>query len=386
MVRSFKNLTVVEVQHTTFAWGTTHMLANFLRQECVLFVYLQHPFEHFRFYGARISIYGRGKEVRTRALSSTRAPIPLLLLRDLAVTLLYVVSMKRRFHLYIGADALNAFSGIVLRSVGLVSRNLFYAIDWSPRRFDNTVANRIYHIVQRWVARRSDFVWCASDRIELAFARLGVGRSKLSVVPPGVDLNRAKGYAGSPPVDRGCMIFIGSLTQEKGLQLVVDAMASIREVCPSATLKIIGTGPYEKVLRQKASLLEPTVVEFLGRLGNQDEALRVIAQSAIGLATYHPNDRSYSGFAFPGKVIEYMACGLPVIATRTHEFMDRIEKSRAGILIDYDKSQFVNAAVSLMTNDVLYQQLRKNAIALASEFDYRAIFEKALARIWEGLE
>ena len=112
----------------------------------------------------------------------------------------------------------------------------------------------------------------------------------------------------------------------------------------------------------------------------------MIAQCAIGLATYVPSHRSYSAFAFPGKVIEYMACGLPVIATRTQKFMEQIENNRAGILINYDKKEFVEVAVSLIRDDVLYQQLKTNALKLASQFDYRAIFSKALDQIHLGSE
>jgi len=386
MSEQFKNFAVVEVQHTTFAWGATHMLANFLRQKCVFFMYFQHPFEHFRFCGPRISIYSSGKELKTIELPSFRAPLPLLFLRDLTVTLLCVIGIKKRFHLYVGADPLNAFAGIVLRSMRLVSKTVFYAIDWSPHRFQNKLANSLYHFLLKWVAKRCDFVWSTSDGIAHALARVGVSKQKVSVVPPGVDFDETRTYAKSSPVERSSLVFIGNLAHEKGLQLVIEAMPTLRQICPSATVKIIGTGPYEKALRERARLLEPTAVKFLGHLRNRDEALHLIAQCAIGLATYVPSRHSYSTFAFPGKVIEYMACGLPVIATRTQKFMEQIENNRAGILINYDKKEFVEVAVSLIRDDVLYQQLKTNALKLASQFDYRAIFSKALDQIHLGSE
>ena len=72
--------------------------------------------------------------------------------------------------------------------------------------------------------------------------------------------------------------------------------------------------------------------------------------------------------------MEYMACGLPVIITRVPSFSKVVSDRRAGLIVSYDEEEFAQAAGRLMVENDFCGEIRGNALRLAAEYDYEAIF------------
>jgi len=80
--------------------------------------------------------------------------------------------------------------------------------------------------------------------------------------------NRVAARAGESPV----FLFVGRLSQEKGIEILLEAFADVQKQVPDAKLRVVGTGPLGDTLKQ--SVAERGLSEavcFLGSL--QDEAL-----------------------------------------------------------------------------------------------------------------
>src|SRR6266849_4503402 len=84
---------------------------------------------------------------------------------ELALTVRWSMRLGARFDLYVGGDNLLALAGLYLRSRGRVKSVMLYSIDFSPQRFNNSIANRIYHGVDTFVSRRVDAIWNVSEAI-----------------------------------------------------------------------------------------------------------------------------------------------------------------------------------------------------------------------------
>jgi hypothetical protein len=84
---------------------------------------------------------------------------------DTILTLIWCSRFQGRSDAFIGLGALNAFAGIVLKLLSLTRRSIFWAIDFSPRRFDRGTLDFIFHAVDDVASVRLDETWNVSERI-----------------------------------------------------------------------------------------------------------------------------------------------------------------------------------------------------------------------------
>jgi glycosyltransferase involved in cell wall biosynthesis len=375
-------LTIIEVNHTIFTWGAMTLLEKFFKTHSKIFLRIEHPFEYMRFHKSTVKLYEKGTLIRKRSVPKIRAPSLFIFLEDFLNTILFVCASKKRAHLYVGADCLNAFAGLILKRIGFVKKLIFYSIDYSPFRFKNALVNSIYHFAERYVIKNSDYIWSISTKDEEAMIKEGAIPEKSCLVPPGIDfeeVNRSK----QPVFDRHRLVFIGNLSFEKGVQLIIKCMPELKKIDPQVSFLVVGTGPYEKELRSLSQQLKLDNVIFTGHIHNQAKVLRLMQSCGIGVAPYVPLKNVYSYYAFPMKVIEYMSYGLPVIITNVPQFSSKVQESNAGMVINYDKESFVKVASKLLLDDEFFFLCRKNALRFSRSFDYQDIFGKVLDKVWE---
>ena len=317
--------------------------------------------------------YSKGDQISRIVFPIIKAPMPIIYLKDCAATLWSVSHCGRRFDLFVGVDCLNAAAGLILRKVGLCKRVIFYAIDYSPKRFRSNILNQAYHLLERFVIKRADSVWNTSEILCKLNSSRGASRSLF--VPPGIDWSvEAKPLDA---VDRTRLIYIGNLSPEKGLDVAIRAMKSIVSRYPQASMIIIGSGPYEATLRSlvRDQGLSKQVI-FAGRVTGKSQVRELLSTSGFGLATYA--HFGYEPYAFPGKVIEYLSVGLPVIITSVPAFSKIIADREAGLVVPYDEQAIANALIDSMKDDESYVRYRQNAIQVAKEYDFETIFSDAL--------
>lgn len=98
------------------------------------------------------------------------------------------------------------------------------------------------------------------------------------------------------------ILFFGRFVEEKGIQILIEAMSKIPEV----KLKIIGAGPNENLLKKQAENLQN--IEFLGP--KWDDQLNDVLKKAylvVVPSIWHEN--------FPYVILQSFAFGIPVIGT-----------------------------------------------------------------------
>jgi glycosyltransferase involved in cell wall biosynthesis len=142
---------------------------------------------------------------------------------------------------------------------------------------------------------------------------------------------------------------------------------------------VVGTGPLGPKLKSMVNAQGlGKHVRFAGLISDSEVEV-ILCRSAVGLAPYMDDPYSNKRTTEPTKPKTYMSCGLPVIITRIPPNAGDIERNRAGLVINYKKEELVQAVQLLLTNEPLYNEYRKNAIAYASRFDWENIFDTALS-------
>ncbi|WP_460445562.1 glycosyltransferase family 4 protein [Angustibacter aerolatus] len=166
---------------------------------------------------------------------------------------------------------------------------------------------RVAAALERLAASLPDHVVAASTGTADRLVDLGVPRERLTAVPNGVDA--AEIEAAVPAADAADVLCVGRLLANKNVDVLVDAVALLRERGRRVTATVIGTGPERERLAAQ--------VERLG-LGDQVRLLEPLEQRLDVLGAM----KSARVLAFPtvregfGMVaLEALACGTPVVTT-----------------------------------------------------------------------
>ncbi|HUT34748.1 MAG TPA: glycosyltransferase [Planctomycetota bacterium] len=196
---------------------------------------------------------------------------------------------------------------------------------------------------------------CVSNGVRDFFAAGGFPTRKLVVIPNGVDAAR---FAGRDPAfkarlgirpDAPLVTTIGRLHEQKGMGAFVRAAASVRHSRPDCHFLIVGAGPLEAALRAAAKGLHlEGGLTFLGHCDDVPAVLR--ATDVFVLASL------WEGM--PNVVLEAMAAGLPVVATRVEGTVDLIEHNETGLLVmPRDVPGLVSAIQRVLDEPALAQRL-----------------------------
>jgi len=206
---------------------------------------------------------------------------------------------------------------------------------------------------------------CRSEQLVSRVVRLGCPETKTrlmrAVLPDLPYVQR------DPPIDGAWQIVqVARLVPKKGLSTALRAFAAFGRQYPEAAFVIAGDGPMEGEVRELAADLGiGRRVRFAGFL-SQSALQHLFLSSHIFLLPSETAGGDVEGV--PNAMLEAMASGLPVVATRHGGIPEVIEHGRNGLLCTEKDAEGVAAALLQLANDtVLYQTLAQQASASVRE-------------------
>lgn len=377
-----KNLKILVVGHVTESYGPMQALPHYLAKRVREFAVISHPFPYCEIYDSKAHLFKDGKVIRKYSGPKYKSFYLIHYISDILLTFYFVLKLKRRWHLYIGSDCLNAFTGIILRGLGVVSRVVFYEHDYTPKRFDNNLMNRFFHFINSFAVRHADAVWDNPPNLSEIRKRQRANPSRVIRVPHGVDLDKVN----IPPqekIERRTLVYAGYVDQAKGLQLVVKAVQKVVKRISDIRVSIVGSGHFEPELKRlvREANLEG-VFEFFG-FTDHDWTLSYLPQCGIALAPYVDEIKGTFRFCDPLKVKDYLACGLPVIVTRVPAIAKEVEVNTLGIAINYDQKDLEEAIIKLVTDDEFYQKCRENILPYARKISWKHTYDQAFEKTFK---
>jgi len=210
-----------------------------------------------------------------------------------------------------------------------------------------------------WTHRLVDAEVCVSNGVRDFLRAGGFPPEKLLVIPNGVDVAR---FAGRDPAykerlglkpDTPLVTTLGRLHEQKGMTYFLRAAASIRRSRPDCHFLLVGRGPLEAQLRAEASQFQiQSHVHFLGFCEDVPAVLK--ATDVFVLASL------WEGM--PNALLEAMATGLPVVATRVEGTVDIVEDGKTGVLVmPRDVPALVSSILRLLEDPARATQLGQAA-------------------------
>ncbi|MFC0252443.1 glycosyltransferase family 4 protein [Massilia consociata] len=211
--------------------------------------------------------------------------------------------------------------------------------------------SQAFRHLERFACRRFDGILAATPII----------RSRLAAYNPlTLDVNNFPRIEEFPPPATGNLIrdrvcYVGSISAIRGIRELVKACALLRT---PVRLALAGSFAEPALETEVAAYPGWQRVDALGHLDRSGVA-HVMAQAFAGLVTLQPT-ASYRE-ALPVKMFEYMAAGIPVIASDFPLWRDIVEGSGCGLCVDpCDPAAIAGAIDHLAAHPVLARQMGEN--------------------------
>ena len=230
----------------------------------------------------------------------------------------------------------------------------YHAGPMTKKRAAVNVGLRAYEqfVVRRTVGRSSALI-CSSTYVR-DFLRPFCHSTPVEVIPPGVDISH---YWRDEGAHRRNLLFVGSLersTRYKALDSLLEALALLRTQGKDVALDVVGDGSARSEFEAQSAALEISDrVTFHGAAG--PDRLTSFYQHASALVVPSRFD------SFPTVIVEALACGTPVIASRVGGIPTVVRHEGNGLLVEPGRVPDIASAVSRLTED------RQMATALGRE-------------------
>ncbi|MDO5534194.1 MAG: glycosyltransferase family 4 protein [Propionibacteriaceae bacterium] len=184
---------------------------------------------------------------------------------------------------------------------------------------------------------------CVSDPVR-AWVLEHTDGGNVHTVANGVSTTRIQPAPEAPgdPV----VTFVGTLKAWHGVDVLVDALARAEQ--PWA-LRVLGDGPQRASLEQQAADLGVRV-DFRGAVPPAAMPA-ALAGSAIGVAPYPVMDSEADQYFSPLKIYEYLAAGLPVVASAVGQVPGIVRDGVTGVLVAPSDAAALAAALDALAAD-----------------------------------
>ncbi len=224
--------------------------------------------------------------------------------------------------------------------------------------------NKFFRIMQEFVIKNAVYITVNSPAAKNELLkRFPHYKNKIKIIPMGIDTKLFKKKELKKPVKYSknkLVLFVGRLSDQKGLQYLIDSMDYILQQEPKTKLLIIGEGAYKKTLNEKIiSKSLQNNIEFLGALPHKDIAYYYNIADIFVM----PSISNKTGTEALGlTLLEAMSSGCAVIGTNVGGIPYIIKDGNNGLLVEQKNSnELAKAIITLLKDTKKSEKLAKNA-------------------------
>jgi glycogen(starch) synthase len=195
-----------------------------------------------------------------------------------------------------------------------------------PHDLRSGILNTVGALAESALIRAADAVMVLTDQLARRLARSGIPASRIRVIPVGIALDAFRRPRPRPDAmdGRRWIVYAGRLVPEKGVRDLLEAFVELRVL--DVALMLVGDGPDRSELESLARRLGVgSRVRFTGAVPNEVAAAYLQHADVAVLPSWYEER---------GRVlVEAMAAGTPVVATRTGGIPDTVRDGENGLLV-----------------------------------------------------
>lgn len=258
----------------------------------------------------------------------------------------------------------------------------------NPVWLSDSTRNRIFNVIGKYVAKRSDSLHVSSTAIKERMKRIGIDERRIDVFPVYIEPSRFEDIRGDKellgvPPGVPVVLSVGRLDRLKNFGMLIRAAKIVTSKC-DAMFVIVGTGPEEQNLARLAKELgvERKVV-FLGSV-EYSKMPEVFVSSDVFVLTSNLEGRSMAA-------VEAMLSGLPIILTDISGAKDIVSEGHNGYLVEMNDQEKLAERICELLRDgekrrvmgqrgrefaLDTQTLSKNAFRMAKHYENAILLHK----------
>ncbi len=245
--------------------------------------------------------------------------------------------------------------------------------DWIPYWAQRMVSVS-FELFENFVARRLGHVIGATPHIAERFERAGCRSIAINNFPlPSEILMEPVARERSPTI-----CFLGAISRVRGVREIIMALEGL-----PTKMVLAGLFDNEETRQQLMQLPGWVNVDYKGDLA-RNAAIETMAESMVGMICYLPEPNHVN--AYPNKLFEYMAAGLPIISSDFPLWRQIVEGAQCGISVDPADPAEIRLAIMRLVNDPeACRRMGENGRKAAHEQYNWVTEEEKLIRLYEGL-
>jgi len=195
------------------------------------------------------------------------------------------------------------------------------------------------------------------------------------VIPNGIDLGRFSTRVLPPPGLESLqpyVLFVGRFEERKGLPVLLEAFRTVQARHPEMRLVVVGHGSRRQQYEQYAEDLNVHGVHFAGYV--PDESLPAYYQHAAAFCAPNTGNESFGMV-----LIEAMAAGVPVVASRIDGFREVVRDGEHGLLVPpLDARALAEALCRVLSDQPLATALCLRGFQRARDFSWNSVVDRVV--------
>jgi glycosyltransferase involved in cell wall biosynthesis len=202
----------------------------------------------------------------------------------------------------------------------------------------------------------------------------GLPPRRITVIPNGIEVGELTSATPGGRFAEPTLLYLGRLQRYKRVDLILQALARLRDEGVGARLLVGGKGEHRgelEALSQRLGIGDR--VRFLGFV-SEAEKLELFRRSWVHVLTSPKEGWGISA-------MEAAGCGTPTVASDSPGLRDSVRDGETGVLVPHGDVPALAAALSRLLGDAgLREEMGRRAVTWAGEHDWDSIAER-----WETL-